>query len=644
MFAYFRYLSKVILKKPSLWCMVGISYIFILVLLIIIPVSLQISPLSVWNFDVVNIQSTFIIIDAVKSALLVVYAFRSDIEDGAELIIYSKPLRRIKILLSKFIWIIVGGLIFTVGYVLIALFTMCFGQYDPVNNVGGIVFSKVPALLASLVIGPLVVNLIFSSLGILVSKFGNKLHVIISVTMTSVAVSIYDIVVSMILNNNKKNIEAKYGGKINSFTSKTNDSLFQNYAYYDTQPKIDLYTAYKENPDTGNHVYQYLNISKQLSNFYKSFDLDDSSVAIETTGFGESVNYTSNISNQQNTLLKHLLDNYENFDKNSYPLLMPMRSSIYNDDTFENYGYMFLGINSSLLKWLRYMGASSDTVWVSNLTRIFAFVPTTYVIDSELLNVGKANIDEFDADVYNNIIYQVLSNLEYNQIKNTDKKDVSQATQTKFTELCFNFIKANSEKYSLHTDSLKSINTSFGILQYSMVRQFSLIYWSQIIEQISEKIGISATDYFSNTNNAFSDAFGAQIEITNPYDESAEAKINTNVDTFLKCFLAYSGAAQLNNTPTTITQQRFAYSNYGMSLEGKPLFDGKTPAEANNYYFMFPHSFVKTYNEAGFDVSTIFNYQTEQYYTRMSTSLFWGFVSILLFGISMYYYLRNDIY
>ena len=28
-----------------------------------------------------------------------------------------------------------GGLIISLGYVIIALFTYCFGQYDPVNNV-----------------------------------------------------------------------------------------------------------------------------------------------------------------------------------------------------------------------------------------------------------------------------------------------------------------------------------------------------------------------------------------------------------------------------------------------------------------------------------------------------------------------------
>ena len=111
------------------------------------------------------------------------------------------------------------------------------------------------------------------------------------------------------------------------------------------------------------------------------------------------------------------------------------------------------------------------------------------------------------------------------------------------------------------------------------------------------------------------------------------------MNTVLRCFLAYTGAGQLTNTPTSITNTRFAYSNYGMDLNGLPLFDN-----TKNYYFMFPHTFIKIYNEIGFDVTTIYNYQTAQYYTKLQTSLFWSIISFALFGISMYYYLRSDIY
>lgn len=643
MLAYFRYLSKVIFSKVPLWCVVGISYLFTSVLIILIPLILKVSPLSIWNFDVINIQATFIIIDAIKSSLLVIYAFRSDIEDGTELIIYSKPLRRTKILISKFIWIVLGGLIISLGYVIIALFTYCFGQYNPVNNVGGIVFSKVPLLIGSLIIGPFVVNLLFSGIGILISKFGNKLQVIISVTMISIAISVYDIVGSVVLNSTKDNIKAKYGGNINSFASKTNDSQFENYTYYNTQPATDLYEAYKENPDIVNRTYQYLNICKQLTDFYKSFNVDDVDNALETTAFGSSVNYTSKISNQENTLLKHFIDNYEHFDIDSYPLLMPIKNSIFSKNNInpsnDSFGYMFLGINPSLLTWLKFIGASSHTAWVSNLTRVFAFVPTTYIVDNELLKVGNADLSEFDADIYKTITHEILSNPDYNTIKNTDEKGKSQDTQTNFTQMCYNFIKNNAEKYDFDISNLTTINCSFAKVQYSLVRQFALIYWTQIIYQVANDLGVNVSDYFANIDDAFSNSFSCQVQITDPYDSTATSLINIDLNTVLRCFLAYSGAGQLTNSSTTINQIRFAYSNYGMGLDGKPLFNN-----TENYYFMFPHTFVKIYNEPGFDVTTIYNYQTTLYYAKTQTSLFWCIVSFILFSLSMYYYLRSDVY
>ena len=646
MFAYFRYLSKVIFTKVPLWCVVGISYLFTFIFIILIPLIIKVSPLSIWNFDIVNIQATFIIIDAVKSSLLVVYAFRNDIEDGTELIIYSKPLRRTKILISKFIWILLGGLVISMGYVIIALFTYCFGQYDPINNVGGIEFSKVPSLIGSLIIGPFIVNLLFGGIGILISKFGSKLQIVISVTMISIAISVYDIVGSAVLNSIQDNIEAKYGGKINSFSSKTSNSKFENYAYYNTQPGTDLYYAYKENQDIGNTTYQYLNICKQLSSFYKLFNVDDIDNILETTPFGSSANYTFKISSPENVLLKDFVNNYENFNLNSYPLLMPFKNSIYsqnesNNPSNDSFGFIFLGLNSSLLTYLKYIGASSHTVWVSNLTTLFAFVPTTYIIDDELLKTGNASLSEFDADIYKNITFEVLSNEEYNTIRNTDDKAKSQATQTKFTEMCYNFIKNNAEKYGFDISNLTSINCAFAKLQYSMIRQFSLIYWSQIIGQICNNLGVSVIDYFTNTDDKFNESFNYKINITDPYNSSETASdVNdVNLNTVLRCFLAYTGAGQLTNTPTSITNTRFAYSNYGMDLNGLPLFDN-----TKNYYFMFPHTFIKIYNELGFDITTIYNYQTAQYYTKLQTSLFWSIISFILFGISMYYYLRSDIY
>ena len=87
MFVYFRYLSKVIFSKIPLWAVAFVGYLFELTFLIIIPALTKSSPILMWNFDMINIQTTFVTIEAIKSALLVGYAFKNDIEDGSELII-----------------------------------------------------------------------------------------------------------------------------------------------------------------------------------------------------------------------------------------------------------------------------------------------------------------------------------------------------------------------------------------------------------------------------------------------------------------------------------------------------------------------------------------------------------------------------
>ena len=67
MFTYFRYLSKVIFSKIPLWLIVAIGYIFAIVFLIVVPAFTKTSPILMWNFDLINIQTTFITIEAVKS-------------------------------------------------------------------------------------------------------------------------------------------------------------------------------------------------------------------------------------------------------------------------------------------------------------------------------------------------------------------------------------------------------------------------------------------------------------------------------------------------------------------------------------------------------------------------------------------------
>ena len=308
-----------------------------------------------WNFDLINIQTTFITIEAVKSGLLVGYAFKNDVEDGSELIIYSKPLKRIKILLPKLIWVILANLLFSIGYIIIALCTMAFGQYDAISHPSGMQYDKIIPLVASLVIGPFVVNLIFSSFAVFIGNFGNKLKIFITVTLVAIILSIYDVIGSVVMSDKSSKIVSKYDGKITSFSVKTNDLDYKNFAFYDTLPKTDLYDVDRANNDFNNYIYQTLNINNQLSTFYKLFDLDDVKTTLESSEYGQYPKFRTTIKNKDDNLLNFLKSCYHTNNQTTYPFIIPISEDLYTESeepsekyNYKTLGFMFLGLNSSI--------------------------------------------------------------------------------------------------------------------------------------------------------------------------------------------------------------------------------------------------------------------------------------------------------
>ena len=654
MFAYFRYLSKVIFSKIPLWLIVGIGYIFAIVFLIVVPAFTKTSPILMWNFDLINIQTTFITIEAVKSALLVGYAFKNDVEDGSELIIYSKPLKRIKILLPKLIWVILANLLFSVGYIIIALCTMAFGQYDAISHPAGMQYNKILALVASLIIGPFVVNLIFSSFAVFIGNFGNKLKIFITVTLVAIILSIYDVIGSVVMSDKSSKIVSKYDGEITSFSVKSNGLDYKNFAFYDTLPKIDLYDVDRANNDFNNYIYQTLNINNQLSNFYKLFDLDDVKTTLESSEYGQYPKFRTTIKSKDDNLLNFLESCYHTNNQLSYPFIIPISNDLYTESkepgeqyNYKTLGFMSLGLDSSIRSWLKYLGADPHDIWLSNLTMVFDVVPSTYVSDKDLMKIW-GDINEFDKNVFENITLKILNdedkNYNFKSIFNVySKQEDAKEIQTKFDELCYKFINDNKEKYNIWTNTLTNTNLSMAKIQYSMLKHFCMIYWTQIIQQLVKDYDI--TNYLKNddlTNYAFQNSFKEIVEIKNPYDLSAEP-IKISVDSFTRCFLAYTGVGQINSRWNGWTLKTFGYSCLGINEEGKPLFNEEIPEGPERYYFMFPSQYISVYNQQGYDIASVYHYTTTEFYTRASTIIFWSIVSFIWFAGSMIGYLRNDV-
>lgn len=648
MFVYFRYLSKVIFSKIPLWVVVFVGYLFELIFLIVVPAIIKTSPILIWNFDMINIQTTFITIEAIKSALLVGYAFKNDIEDGSELIIYSKPIRRVKILMPKLTWVILATILFSIGYVIISLFTMTFGKYDAVNNPSGMPYDKIPSLVASLIIGPFIVGLIFSSLAAFIGSFANKLKIFVSVTIIAIVISIYDIIGSAVMTSKSTSIVSKAGGSIKSFSIKTNDLTSNNFAYYNTTPVTDLYEANNETTDLSNFVYQILNISYQLSNFYKLFNLDDINTTLKTSTFGQFSRFATTIKSKDDTLLKYLENIYEKSSQDYYPFLLPISNDIYYENetlkTYSSIGFFSLGLQSDISSWLKYFGADIQDIWISNLITKFDIIPSIYISESSLLDVNGKN-EEFDADVYNNIMFKLLNESVYDVFNNnsTDAK----TAQQKFDNLCHDFIVNNKEKYGLLDDNLPNINYSMAKIQYSMLKQFCMIYWSQIIEQLIDKSGYSAVNYLKNEDqeHKFQNSFAETVQIRNPHNKGPEFAEDEEitVDRFVRCYLSYSGVGRINSSFTSWTTTRFACSSYGMDEHGNNLIDVIPEGRKDEYYFMFPSQYISAYDQQGYGITSMYRYTTKEFYTRATTSIFWCVASFIFFAASMIYYGRNDI-
>ncbi len=293
---------------------------------------------------------------------------------------------------------------------------------------------------------------------------------------------------------------------------------------------------------------------------------------------------------------------------------------------------------------MKYLGAGPHDIWLSNLTTVFDVVPSTYVSDKDLMKI-QGDINEFDKSVFENITLKILDdkdkNYNFKSIFNVySKQEDAKEMQTKFDELCYKFINDNKEKYNIWTNTLTNNNLSMAKVQYSMLKHFCMIYWTQIIQQLVKDYDI--TSYLWNDNNHFQNSFKEIVEIKNPYNLSADP-IQISVDSFTRCFLAYTGVGQINSRWNGWTLKTFGYSCFGIDEEGKPLFNKEVPEGREEYYFMFPSQYVSVYNQQGYDIASVYHYTTTEFYTRASTIIFWSIVSFIWFAGSMIGYLRNDV-
>ena len=98
---YMSFLINTLMRKVSLWIIAIIYAISLVAFSIVVPFLMNMPVLYVWTGDTKIILLAPLMVTAIFSAMIAVYIFREPQEDGTELMICSKPIKRQKLILGK---------------------------------------------------------------------------------------------------------------------------------------------------------------------------------------------------------------------------------------------------------------------------------------------------------------------------------------------------------------------------------------------------------------------------------------------------------------------------------------------------------------------------------------------------------------
>jgi len=182
---YFKFLFVTTIKKRPVWITLLLMLITCTMFIIVLPAVARMNPLQVWaNTTMTACQSFFGMTIALFSAVLGIHIFQDGIAEGTELIILSKPIKRYKIILTKFF---VFGTFCLLANLLTVIIT-CFTIFLPSVEV-----KFYWGMVISMLIGNAVTFMFYGAIAILLTVRVAKTGVIVVNILTSLILIIYQI-------------------------------------------------------------------------------------------------------------------------------------------------------------------------------------------------------------------------------------------------------------------------------------------------------------------------------------------------------------------------------------------------------------------------------------------------------------------
>ncbi len=393
---YTKFMTQLMLRKPSIYIMTIIYWFVAFIMSSIIPYMAKVGPLDIMSNTSMTVY--LMIFAAADAAVIAIQLFRTNIDDGTEILIISKPITRGEILVSKFF-------IFIASIVLIALIAGLVSLFSLVNPLS--TTNNGVSIFGGVIVSTLIISLLFGSIAIICSIYIKKLGTI----LISVGLAFILMIISALVSFTSKTPMAymkddSLAISTNTLVGFDNDEIGSFDGAYLTgivKPGDDVQTTWNNDYHKSiYHTYVNVDVAYQLSSLYGLGKMPED---IPTT-----------IMTMQFMNLPYLLDfgdkgatDFENFTVNN--IAAPVNGT-YALSNSKNSNMTFPEINKSVN-----YGATIDEL--NNLT----VNETTYQnINKKINNAVTKNPKITSHEIIQNYLDEMVSELTNNEATNlTDK-------------------------------------------------------------------------------------------------------------------------------------------------------------------------------------------------------------------------------
>ncbi len=622
---FYSYLFRVLGKKKPVWVVNGLIWLFYALILLIIPASLNVSPLYLWSNSMFNFNIMTIIFLSIYCCTITVEIFNQPREDGSELLIFSKPISRWKIINAKFSIFLTYVLINLLVDMIFPLLTLCFGIYDPLTNANGIKLEDLGWIILSILIAGMIVCLFFGSISILISMKANIPVVKVSTICIAIIFELISMIMPVIVKSPASIATDKYGvtmevsnyysvkdKKVKSFIM-ADDGVISDDTVY-----VNTYELNKDiQKESGLQILNSIDVGGQMASIYQLGSLSGSESAdITTYGANSAMKFT-------------IKPNWNIFNVNDPMFSDDFRPMIYPSYSQNEYWcYTIYGVDNERYMIYNAIGCKPTSV---------------FIIDNQINKLKSRFIDTKDLTF---VIPEAKQSEQYKDIRNKLIAYVNN-TRTSFNE----DMNADYENwiYTFLNSTVYDNKTGLECVLGQTYENTDDEEWSIAFGILSMNLVIDLWDYFYGVNDFDTTSFATCLinELNTTHSDKwtlyNEDQVTNEEFVNNKRFLFYDDFLSQYSQNQNNACGRF-YSLF-KSIKGLNLKNidgyakGVVPATTAEFQINTMRNVVPNIKT----LRTAYWFDIDRYVTNNDAIVIWFLFSIILFGITFVIYRRTDI-